>query len=89
MTQDFSKVEQSIFDYISSSTTFDIRNISPKTLLFKEGIFDSMGFVLLIDYLEESYGITPADKDLIEENFESIEAITRYIVGQKEMHITQ
>ena len=64
MTQDFSTVEQSIFDYVSNSTTFDTTKISSKTLLFKEGIFDSMGFVLLIDFLEEDFGIKASDKDL-------------------------
>jgi acyl carrier protein len=88
MSQDFSKVEQLIYAYITKSSTFDSTKINSKTLLFREGIFDSMSFVLLIDFLEESFGIKAADKDLVEDNFESIEAISRYIVGQKEVQNT-
>jgi acyl carrier protein len=49
------------------------------TLLFKEGIFDSMGFVKLLTFLEEKFEIIPNDADLIEENFESINAISSFL----------
>jgi len=52
-------------------------------MLFREGIFDSMGFVLLIDFLEEDFGIKAGDEDLIEENFESVTAITNYILRKR------
>jgi acyl carrier protein len=39
-----------------------------------------MGFVVLITYLEENFGIKTSDSDLVEENFESINAITDFIV---------
>jgi acyl carrier protein len=39
-----------------------------------------MGFVLLITFLEEEFGVKTVDADLIEENFESINAITDFIV---------
>jgi acyl carrier protein len=38
-----------------------------------------MGFIMLITYLEEEFGIKTVDSDLIEENFESINAITEFI----------
>ena len=39
-----------------------------------------MGFVVLITFLKENFGIKTIDEDLIEENFESINAITDFIV---------
>ncbi len=54
--------------------------IKDDSLIFKEGYFDSMGFVVLITYLEENFGIKTSDSDLVEENFESINAITDFIV---------
>ena len=47
--------------------------------LFKEGYFDSMGFIMLIAFLEEEFGIKTSDEDLIEENFESINAICDFV----------
>jgi len=38
-----------------------------------------MGFIMLITFLEEEFGIKTVDSDLIEENFESINAITEFI----------
>jgi acyl carrier protein len=42
-----------------------------------------MGFVLLIDFLEEDFGIKASDEDLIEENFESVTAISNYILRKR------
>ncbi len=83
MTQDSSEIQQAIYDFISRNAAVDSSKINAGTLLFREGIFDSMAFVLLIDYLEEKFGIRPPDKDLIEENFESVQAIATYIQHQK------
>jgi len=47
-----------------------------------------MGFLLLIDFIEEKYKIKTADQDLIEENFESIEAITNYIQSRPAINVT-
>ena len=44
---------------------------------------DSMGFVVLITYLEEHFGVKTTDTDLVEDNFESINAITDFIIRKK------
>jgi acyl carrier protein len=38
-----------------------------------------MGFISLINYLEETFSITADDSELLEENFESINAIANYV----------
>jgi acyl carrier protein len=38
-----------------------------------------MGFIMLISFLEEEFGIKTNDSDLTEENFESINAITDFV----------
>ena len=73
------QIKETILEYIRKKTHSDINKINTQTLLFREGIFDSMGFVLLIDFLEENYEIKASDVDLIEKNFESVNAITDYI----------
>ena len=83
MTEDRMLIEQRIFEYIGKNSHSDISKVNAQTMLFREGIFDSMGFVLLIDFLEEGFGIKAGDEDLVEENFESITAITNYIERKK------
>ena len=72
--------------YIKENTFREADKISDDTLLFQEGFFDSMGFVTLIDYLEEQFGVSTGDKDLVEENFESIDAIHHYVERKLNHH---
>jgi acyl carrier protein len=83
MSQNDSQLEQDLFEYIRKSTYGDINAVTPQTLLFREGIFDSMGFVLLLDFLEEKYGIKANDEDLVEDNFESVSAIKNFILKKR------
>lgn len=68
-----------IAEYVKRSTYKEPHLIDDDTLIFSEGFFDSMGFVLLIDFIEEKFKIKTSDKDLIEENFESINAIAQFV----------
>ena len=81
---DTDNVQSKIKEYILRETFSEKDKIKNDTLIFKEGYFDSMGFVMLITFLEEEFGIKTSDADLIEENFESINAITRYIIRKKQ-----
>ncbi|MGB8489468.1 MAG: acyl carrier protein [Bacteroidales bacterium] len=76
-------IRDQIKEYIQQATYVEKDKIKNDSLIFKEGYFDSMGFVVLISYIEENFGIKTSDSDLIEENFESINAITDFIVRKK------
>lgn len=65
--------------YVLDETFADGGKINNETLVFKEGFFDSMGFVRLVSYLENEFGIRIKDEDLVEENFESINAISHFV----------
>jgi acyl carrier protein len=80
MSTDAVAIKGKVKDYIQQATFVDKDKIRDDSLIFKEGYFDSMGFVVLITYLEENFGIKTTDSDLVEENFESINAITDFII---------
>jgi acyl carrier protein len=80
MSVDAAAIKEKVKEYIQQATFIEKDKIKDDSLIFKEGYFDSMGFVVLITYLEENFGIKTSDSDLIEENFESINAITDFIV---------
>jgi acyl carrier protein len=88
MAAELTQIEEKIFEYVGNNSHSDIKKISNHTMLFKEGVFDSMAFVLLIDYIEQTFGIKAGDEDLVEENFESIEAISKYVQRKKEVHVS-
>jgi len=75
-----SSVKNKVESYIHKTVHVDKEKIKDDSLIFKEGYFDSMGFIMLIAYLEEEFGIKTGDDDLVEENFESINAITDFII---------
>jgi acyl carrier protein len=71
-------------NFISETTFTDIEKIKENTLLFEEGIFDSLGFLSLISFLNEEFGVEVENQELNEENFESINAIVEFISRKKQ-----
>jgi acyl carrier protein len=41
-----------------------------------------MGLLNLIAFLEENYGIKTADTDLVEENFQNLNAIEKFVASK-------
>ena len=80
MKSDLSVIKEEVRSYINQSVHVDNNKIKDTSLIFKEGFLDSMGFILLITFLEENFSIKTNDSDLIEENFESITAISDFVV---------
>ncbi len=76
-------MKDEIKDFIAETTFTDPSKIGEDTMLFEEGIFDSMGLLSLISFLEQKYGIHTEDMDLVEENFQSLEAIQAYVKMKK------
>jgi acyl carrier protein len=74
-----SEIKEKVRSYINQSVHVDNDKIKDSSLIFKEGFLDSMGFIVLITFLEEEFKIKTNDSDLIEENFESINAITDFV----------
>jgi acyl carrier protein len=83
MTDNKLKIGEEVRSYILQAVYTDKDKIQDGSLIFKEGFFDSMGFIKLITFIEEEFGIQISDEDLTEENFESIIAITSYILRKK------
>jgi acyl carrier protein len=75
-------IKEKIRTYILQSVHVDSNKITDTSLIFKEGFLDSMGFIVLITFLEEEFKIKTVDSDLIEDNFESINAITDFVAGK-------
>lgn len=77
MTTD--QIKEKIRQFIVETTFAPADQINDDTLIFVEGIFDSMGFVSLINFIEDAFAIKAKDSELLEDNFESINAMSRFI----------
>ena len=53
--------------------------LTDNSSFLEEGIIDSTGILELVSFLEEEFGITVDDEDLIPENLDSINNVTNYL----------
>jgi acyl carrier protein len=79
---DLNLIKSKIREYIVETSYVSPDKIKDDSKLFGEGIFDSMGFILLINFIEEAFLIKTNDAELLEDNFESINAISQFVVNK-------
>lgn len=72
-------IKNKIRQYVIETTYASPDQVKDDSLIFVEGIFDSMGFVMLINFIEETFGFKAKDSELLEDNFESIDAMARFV----------
>jgi acyl carrier protein len=75
-------IKTKVKDYILESTFDDVEKITDETLIFEEGILDSMGLLFLIEFLKEEFKIVTNDDELVVENFQSINNIIAFVEGK-------
>ena len=74
-------MEAVINDYISrelvqDATQLPLGNATP---LLETGILDSLGLLRLVVFIQEQFGITVDDLDLVPEHFASVNTICAYL----------
>ena len=74
-------METIINDYISRELVPDaaLLPLANDTSLLESGILDSLSLLRLVVFLEERFGITMGDADLLPENFDSVNTICAYL----------
>lgn len=80
MDFDLTGIKEKVREYIYQKVYTEKDKVKDDTLVFQEGFIDSMGFMDLIVFLEKEFGIATGDADLLEENFESINAISDFVM---------
>lgn len=76
------EVKDKIREYILEATFDDVEKITDDTLIFEEGVLDSMGLLFLIEFLQEEFKVTTNDEELVVENFQSINNIVAFMEGK-------
>ncbi|MDP3914543.1 MAG: acyl carrier protein [Bacteroidota bacterium] len=77
--EDLLQIQEKVRQFIVKTSYAEDEQINNDTLIFEQGIMDSMGFMSLITFIEESYSIQANDDELLEANFESIDAIAGFV----------
>jgi len=74
-------LEAVLNDYISRELVQDssLLPLGNTTPLLETGILDSLGLLRLVVFIQERFGITVDDVDLVPENFDTVDAIGAYL----------
>ena len=84
---DKTAITKEIIKYISGESLTDINSLKDDTLIFENGLLDSMGLLFLIEFLKDKYGMEVTDEELNPENFESVNRIVSFIESKSVKHI--
>ena len=63
-------------------------NLKEDTSFLENGIIDSTGVLELVMFIEETYGISVEDDDIVPENLDSISKIAEYVQRKQEQSTT-
>jgi acyl carrier protein len=74
-------LEAVINDYISKELVQDpsLLPLGNTTSLLETGILDSLSLLRLVVFIQERFGITVDDVDLVPEHFDTVDAISAYL----------
>ncbi len=72
--------QETIKGYIVDSILFgDDGRLTEDVSFQRSGILDSTGFLGLITFVEEKFGIAVADDEVVPENFDTLQKISAYV----------
>lgn len=73
-----------IREFVQKNFLFGMEmKFSDEASFLEQGIIDSTGVLELVTFLEEEYGISVADEELVPENLDSIANVVRYVEAKR------
>lgn len=79
--------EEQIRGYIAQNLMFGEENthLDPDASLLDMGIVDSVAVMELVLYVEEHFGLSVADDEIVPDNFDSIAKLASYVRSKRAM----
>ena len=73
-------IEQRLQEYILGKFPLaQKQNVSPNDDLLSRGLIDSLGILDVVSFIEQQFGVTVEDEDLVPENFQSIDCMVGFV----------
>ena len=81
-----SDIAASVRKFINDNFLFreGLETIADDASFLDAGIIDSTGVLELVSYLEDTWGVTVGDDEMLPENFDSIRGIVAYLQRKRE-----
>jgi acyl carrier protein len=78
------EINQQVREFISSNFYVqDVTALADDASLLEHGIIDSTGVLEVITFIEDTFGLTVEDKEMLPENLDSIERISSFVRRKK------
>jgi acyl carrier protein len=83
---DMVNIQQEIREFIIANFLFgqDGAALDDTKSFLESGIIDSTGVLELVAFLEQHFGITVADRELLPENLDSVANATRFVTQKQQ-----
>ena len=72
-------LEKQVREFLLSNFYVDT-HLNSETSLLETGVIDSTGVLEVIGFIEETFGISVDDSEMLPENLDSIKGIAQYVV---------
>jgi acyl carrier protein len=75
------KILEGLEKYVLTVIAADLgrASIDPDEDLLEQGVIDSLGVMTLITFMEDTFGIEIGDEDIVPENFQSLNILTKFV----------
>ena len=76
-----SDITQDIRDFVVSNFLYgqNGQDLAPDQSFLENGIIDSTGVLELVAFLEQRFGISVADRELLPENLDSLQNVSAFV----------
>jgi len=80
--------KEQIRSYVTNNLLFNQNGykLNDDTSFLDEGIVDSTGVVELVLFVEDNFGLTVEDSEIIPDNFDSVNRLAAYIQTKQKVH---
>lgn len=80
------KIKQQVRDYVVENFLMgkEGEGVADDASFLGEDILDSTGVLELVAFLEQTFGITVADEEMLPENLDSLQAIEAFVLRKRQ-----
>ena len=79
-------LKREVRQFLSGKLHRNVDGVGDGESLLEAGVIDSMAVLELVGHIEQQYGFTVSDDDMMPENFDTIDAIAAFIASRRTAH---
>lgn len=68
-----------LLEFIRTELLDDMDDIETDENLMADGMVDSLGMMRMLDFIEQTFGISVPPEDMISQNFRTVERLVAYL----------